>query len=281
MEILRQVALGKKRVQEVAIALRKDVSQIYRTVRTLQKKRFAKLEGKIIVPFQNTHVTLLLQELSRRPAIVRLLSGSGILLSTALLEPKSVPELLSTTGMKRSTMFHLLKEASKNSFFNTVKNKHSFNEKIWPRVKDFLTELKHYEETTDERTPPGAITYFKNDSEILFSTKTECDASLTGFSAYEHYGISVLPVDYTYYLPKKKLTKKEVFNHSLYRAEKEGDARDIIIITIFYLKHKKELKMIRHEIVNNIQKILKGEKVINYPTLNEIKERANVYDIHI
>ena len=123
--------------------------------------------------------------------------------------------------------------------------------------------------------------YDKNENEIVFSTKIVCDAALTGFSAYKRFSIKLLPVDYTYYLPKKTLKKQDVFLHSLYRAEKEGDARDFTLIALFYLKHKNDLKDIKHEIIDNLNKVLRGEQVTYYPTLEEIKDRADVYDIKI
>ena len=192
-----------------------------------------------------------------------------------------VSEIIKETGIKRSTIFYKLKEATKNSFINTTEEKYFFNEKIWPKVREFLIELKKHEETTDKRIPAGAVIYFKNKDEIVFSTKIECDAALTGFSAYENFGIKLLTVDYTYYLPKKTLTKKEVFLHSLYRAEKEGDARDYTLTALFYLKHKNDLIEIKHEIIDNINKVLQGEKIKYYPSLAEIKDRADVYDIKI
>ena len=281
LKVLLQVALGKKQVSEVALALNKDPSQIYRILKSLEKEGYAELDKGIILPSENTHVNLLLQEVSRRPNIINNLSGSGIKLFIAILEPKLVSEIIKETGIKRSTIFYKLKEATKNSFINTTEEKYFFNEKIWPKVREFLIELKKHEETTDKRIPAGAVIYFKNKDEIVFSTKIECDAALTGFSAYENFGIKLLTVDYTYYLPKKTLTKKEVFLHSLYRAEKEGDARDYTLIALFYLKHKNDLIEIKHEIIDNINKVLQGEKIKYYPSLAEIKDRADVYDIKI
>ena len=281
LKVLWQIAIGKKLVSEVALALNKDPSQIYRILKSLEKKGYAKLEKGIIFSSENTHVNILLQELSRRPNIVNNLSGCGIKLFTSLLEPKSISQIILETGIKRSTVFYKLKEAAKNSFINTNGKKYFFNEAIWPRVKEFLLELKKYEETSDKRIPPGAVIYFKNEDEIVFSTKIECCAQLTGFSAYEQFGIKLLTIDYTYYLPKKKLSKQEVFLHSLYRAEKEGDARDLILIALFYLKHKRYLKNIKHEIIDNIIKVLDGENVKYYPTLAEIKDRAEVYGIKV
>lgn len=281
LKVLWQAAIGKRRVPEIALALNKNQSQIYRILRSLEKKGFAALEKGAITASGNTSVNMLLQELSRRPNIVDNLSGCGVKLFTAILEPKSVTQIIKETGIKRSTVFYKLREAGRNSFVNMHDGKYFFNGNVWPKVKEFLIELKKYEETADKRVPHGAIIYHKNEKEIVFSTKIECDATLTGFSAYEKFGIKLLPVDYTYYLPKKTLSKQEILLHSLYRAEKDGDARDFTLIALFYLKHKNELKGVRHRIIDNINKILHGGKVKYYPTLDEVKERADTYDIKI
>ncbi len=281
LKVLWQAAIGKRRIPEIALAMNKDQSQIYRILRSLEKKGFAALDRGVMIPSDNTSANMLLQELSRRPSIVDNLSGCGIKLFTAILEPKSVTQIIKETGIKRSTVFRKLREAGRNSFVNVSDGKYFLNGVIWPKVKDFLTELKKYEETADKRVPPGATIYHKTDKEIIFSTKIECDATLTGFSVYGKFGIKLFPFDYTYYLPKKSLTKREVFLHSLYRAEKEGDARDFIFITLFYLKHKNWLRGLKHDIIGKINKILHGEKVRYYPALDEIKERADVYDIKV
>src|SRR3989338_8423788 len=198
LKVLWQAAMGKRQVSEIALALNKDKSKIYRILKSLEKKGFAALGNGIIALSENTGVNILLQELSRRPNIIDNLSGCGIKLFTAILEPKSVYQIIKETGIKRSTVFHKLKEAARNSFVNTSEKKYFFNEKIWPKVKEFLIELKKYEETADRRVPPGAVIYHRNKNEIVFSTKIECDAALTGFSAYRRFSIKLLPVDYNY-----------------------------------------------------------------------------------
>ncbi len=281
LKLLEQAALGRSCVLDIARALKKDKSQIYRTIKSLKKKGFAELKNKKIIPSEKTHVQLLLQELSQHSSIIKHLSGCGIIFYTCILEPKTIPEIISATGMKRSTVFYKIKLAQKNSFIRHAANKYELNYRIWPKIKEFLNELEKYEETNDKRVPPGSVIYYKNKDEILFSTKVKCDSALTGFSAYGRFGIKIYNVDYTYYLPKKSLTKKEVFLHSLYRAEKDGDARDYIIISLFYIKHRKFLSEIKHEIINNLNKVLKGQNIERYPRLSEIKERADVYDIRL
>ncbi|MFH0752289.1 MAG: helix-turn-helix domain-containing protein [archaeon] len=281
LKVLEQVALGTKQISEVAVALNKDKSQVYRIIRSLHKNGFAELEHKEIRPSKATHVRLLLQELGRQSSFIDHLSGCGIVFYTFILEPKTVDEIIKETGIKRSTVFYKIKKALRNNFIKPIENRYQFNGKFWHKIEEFLVELKKYEETNDKRVPPGAIIYRKTKDEIVFSTKAECDAALTGFSAYEQFGIKLLPVDHTYYLPKKKLTKQEVFLHSVYRAEKDGGIRHLIFVALFYIKYRKDLTKIKHELIDNIDKVLQGEKVKNYPSLAEIKDRAEVYDIKI
>ncbi|NQV09255.1 hypothetical protein HQ529_05370 [Candidatus Woesearchaeota archaeon] len=281
LRVLEQIALGKRQVLEVATALNKDKSQIYRIIRNLQKKGFAELKNKEIKPSQATHIQLLLQELGRQSSFIDHLVGCGITFYTFILEPKTIDEIIKETGIKRSTIFYKIKKALRNSFIRPIENKYQFNGMFWPKIGEFLVELKKYEETNDKRIPPGAVIYYKTKDKIVFSTKAEYDATLTGFSAYDQFGIKLLTIDYTYYLPKKKLTKQEVFLHSIYRAKKDGGIRNLILVALFYLKYKKDLTKIKYEIIDNLNKVLHGEKVKNYPSLSEIKDRAEVYDIKI
>ena len=157
LKLLEQVALGKTQVLEVAIALRKDKSQIYRIIKNLQEKGFAELKNKEIKPTQFTHVQLLLQELGRQPSFIDHLSGCGIKLYTFILEPKTIKEIINKTEIKRSTIFYKIKKALKNSFIKSVGNKYQFNGKFWYKIKEFLIELEKYERTNDKRIPPGEI----------------------------------------------------------------------------------------------------------------------------
>jgi DNA-binding Lrp family transcriptional regulator len=281
LNILKEIANGKNKVRDIAEALNKDKSQIYRTIKKLENKDFIKLNNKIIITNKLTHVQLLLQELSRQPSFINNLSGCGIKLYTFISDnAKTIDEIIDNTKIKRSTIFAKFEKACRNNFIKKISNKYVLNN-LWSKIKEFLNELKKYEETNDKRIPEGSTIYYKNEKEIIFSTKSKCDAALTGFSAYELFGIKIYTKDNTYYLPKKKLTIKEVFIHSIYYTEKEKTVQNIILISLFYIKHKKYLSRIKHEIINNIKKIMKGEKISSYPTFEEIKQRADMYDIEM
>ena len=66
--------------------------------------------------------------------------------------------------------------------------------------------------------------------------------------------------------------------HSIYVAEQEKNVNDIIFIALFYAKFKTTFG-IKHPVLTNIKAILSGENIKGYPTHDEIRDRARVYDI--
>lgn len=188
---------------------------------------------------------------------------------------------MQASRVKRSQVFKKIKQGRSISLVRKADDKYSLNEKLWTKAIDFLKEVKKYQEIVDTRVPGNSTIYYKNEKEILFSTKERDDATVTAFSVYDQYGIKIRPLKIYYYLPKKKLTKRDVFMHSLYITEKEHEIRYIIFIALFYIKYKKELQRIKHNILNNLNNIFEGKHIFGYPSLEEIKERAEMYDIKI
>lgn len=282
LKLLEQVALGKKRVSDVALALKKDKSQIYRLIKSLEKKNFLILKNKLITPSDKIHVQLLLQQLSIQSSFIEDISGCGMRLYNYILDtPRTIDEIIENTKIKSSTFFLKLKTGRSRSLIRTKDNAYVFNKKLYSRIYEFLTELNKYEELFDKRIPPGSIIYHKTDKEIVFSTKAEYDATLTGFSVYTEQGIKIYTIENTYYLPKTKLLRKDILMHSLYQCEKDKSIQNKILLTLFYVKYKKEFSKIHHKILDNINKVLKGNKIEGYPLLSEIMDRAEIYDIKL
>jgi hypothetical protein len=279
--MMEQIAKGNRNVKDIALALKKSKGQIYRAGKKLIENRFLVISNGIYEPTRNTIPSMLMAILSESPPLIQILSGSGLELLTILVEPKGISEIIKNSSIKKAQVFKKIKQARSISLVKKIEKKYVINEKLWHNVIDFLKELRKYENTIDPRIPANSVIYFKNKEEIVFSTKEKINAPLTAFSAYERFGIKILTNKHYYYLPNKTLTKKEVFMHSLHIAEKEPDPRNIIFIALFYAKYKKEISIIRNEILNNIDKIFSGNNIPRYPTLDEIKDRAEVYDIKI
>jgi len=88
--------------------------------------------------------------------------------------------------------------------------------------------------------------------------KEEIKGSLTGFSAYENYSVHIRNVKYCCYLPQCKLTKLEIFLHSLLQIE--DDTRMLDLAVVFFRKNKLKEK----DLSNNAPKYDLKEKVKDF-----------------
>lgn len=279
LKILEQISQGNTTITGIAKAIKKSEKQIYRANQKLAKKGFLELSKGNLEPKKASHVTLLLHLLADYPNLARLLSESGIEILSTLLKPKTVGDVTDETGLKKSIVYKKLRQARAISVIKKENKQYFLNEKLWSKLRDFLGEFKRLIETTDPRIPANSVIYYKTDKEIIFANKAKQDAILTAFSIYETYGIKLfIPTNY-YYLPKKSLSKKEILMHSLYITEKEKTIRHLIYVTLFYLKFKRYLSLVKHPIIEKIRMVLKGEKIPGYPGLEEITEKAGMYDI--
>lgn len=282
LKLLEQIAWGIKTVSSLASALQKHETQIYRTVASVVRKGFFEdiHEGTIRIA-SKVHVSLLLQLLAKHPTIITPLSGSGVSILTAIIEPHTIPEINSLTYLKSSIIYRKLTQGRYIQLIHKKEHVYVINEKIWPLAKQFLQELQLYECSLDPRVPANAVIYHKTDSEIIFSLAEKFDAVPTAFSAYSDYGIKLLIHTNCYYLPKKNLSEKEIFIHSLYVAEKEKSIRNYIYVALFYLKYRKKVLSIKSPLLTSLLQVLKGEVITGYPRLEEIKEKAEIYDIPV
>jgi len=281
LQILMELARGNKNISGIAKALIRSKAQVYRSGQKLLRNGFILRSNGFYEPVKEAYVNLLLQLLGNFPSLIEPFSGSGLKVFIALLEPKGIAELMQETRLGRAQVFKKIKQARAISLIRYENSEYYLNEKLWSKVFGFLWELKAHEETVDPRVPADSMIYFRNEKEIVFSSREELDASLTGFSAYEQYGIKLLMGTNYYCLPKRRLGKEEIFRHSLFIAEKDFEIRQIISVALFYAKYKKNLKRVKHLILDNINKVFEGQRIPGYPALDEIRDRADVYHIKI
>ena len=279
IKVLEQIEKGNKEIKSIANALARSVKQIYVIARKLEEEGIIERKKKKLEVSRKTHLVLLMRTLAQRPNLAPMLADAGIPICVAMLRPRTAKEIMEETGFKKATVYRKLEQAKKRSLVRKKRLTFEINEAFWPMLKSFLEVLKEYEATIDESIPASAIVYYKKNNEILFSTREDVDATVTAFSAYKEYGIKLLLITEFYYLPKKKLSREEIFMHSLQVAEKTEEIREIIFVAIFYLKYIKELKKIKHPLLEKIKRVLKGEKIKWFPSREEIKERAEVYGI--
>jgi predicted transcriptional regulator len=281
LNIVYQKGKGKNTVSEIALALKKSKSQIYRALKNLDKKNIIQLKRKGFELMPNTHTNLLVNNLLSHPNLINLLSYSSILILQECLSLTNISEISNKTQFNESTIYNWIKKFQKVSIIRKVNNQYLFNTKLWNNLKNFIIEFRKFNDSVDKRVSPSSKIYFKNKYLIIFSSKNLEDASFTAFSAYKEFGINILTTKNYYSLPVKKNDVVDVFTHSLYVTEKEKDFRNLMFVTLFYLKNRNKLNKINNPILDNIKKILKGEDIKDYPSLSDIKDRAKMYGVEI
>ncbi len=274
-KVLAEISKDNHKITEIATALHKSEKQIYRSIKTLKELNFLQSNQELS---RNPFTNIIARQLKLNHHLPKILADSGIKILIALTIPKTTKELLQETRLKKSALYQKLKQAKRISLI-TKRNNYYLIPDFWQELKDFFRIFKEYQ--VDQRIPPEAKIYHKEDQEVIYSTDKPQPATKTAFSRYEDFGIKLLLPEEYYYLPQKHLSIREIFLHSLWVGEKEQEPRLFTYITLFYLKNQNKLKNLNHIILKNIKKILKGEKINNYPLLAEIKEKAKIYDIHI
>jgi len=214
------------------------------------------------------------------PFQILLADGRIDLISRLAKDPKSIKELQRETGIPLKTLYYYLQNLSRLSVVVKIKKGkgylYSFNYLYWGALKDFVSDLQEYDKV--HLVPRDALLIKIYDDSVLFKSLRQQDATLTSFSAYGDYGIDLDLRDNYYTLPKRELSIKEIFIHSLDSAE--GLQQKLFCI-LFYLKNKDELEGIEHHMMNDIKTVLQGEKIKGYPSLEDIEDRTEMYDIKL
>jgi predicted transcriptional regulator len=282
LNVLEQIAKGTNDIPTIAQHLKRHKSRIYRVRQNLIDQGLLDRSSPALTPKKTTHVTLLLQLLANHPNLTQNLSDSGFQIYTLLLTPQTIRDLCKETDLKKSIIYKKIHQGlTVSALIRKENHTYTINEKLWNDLRECLQEIKKFEDTTDPRIPTNSTIYHKNTREIVFSNRAAIDATPTGFSAYEQYNLKLLLPMHYYYLPKKALTKKEVFLHSLYITKKAQEIRYFTYLALFYVKYRKELLDVHHAILDNIRQILQGKHIKGYPSYEDIKEKADVYDLRL
>ena len=145
-------------------------------------------------------------------------------------------------------------------FIIQKKSLYKVNEKSWPLLKEFLIAYKNY-------AMINGYVKWKYQDEIIFEVdgKDLVRGSQTGFAKYRDYGININIISSLCKIPEAKLSKEEIFVHSLFEV---NDPRTIYLALTFYLKnnlrHEKVLpiamKYGKYTLFDNLVKLLKVQK---------------------
>lgn len=215
----------------------------------------------------------------RASPLPEILSGRRVeLLARLDRSPKGLETLAEETGISSDTVYYYLQGFLRLGIISRFKEGkaylYSFNYILWQDLKDFITALLEYQVLL--LVPRSALLIKSYEDNVLFKSLRQQDATPTSFSAYKDYGILLGLRDHYYTGPSRELSIQEVFIHSLDSAE---DYRQRLFCILFYLKNRDELKDVSHPMMKSIRAALRGEHIKGYPTREDIKEQAELYEI--
>ena len=214
------------------------------------------------------------------PFQLLLADGRIELLSSLDHSTKSAKELHEQAAIPLKTVYYYLHELARLGVVVTTKkgkgSLYSFNYVYWGALKDFVSALQEYDKT--RLVPRDALLIKIYKDSVLFKSLRAQDATFTSFSAYMDYGIELGLRDNYYTLPKRELSIDEVFIHSLDSAE--GRSQRLFCI-LFYLRNRDKLQSVLHPMMKDIETVLQGEKVKGYPSLEDVKDRTEMYGIKL
>jgi len=284
VKLLIEVTNSKKDLQplDLARALAIRDTSVYKIINRLEKKglidRSAFNRITLSISPQAENFKKLYHSHSTSP-FNRLIAGERLdLLFNIDENPKSVKELSKESRISKNTVYYFLNDLAKLGVVRKTKGKrplkYSFNNILWRDLKDFLINLSKIESMT--KGPIGSLLVKDYGEYSLFKSIRKLDATPTSFSMYGKYGIQLfLRTENNYYiLPKKDLSIKDVFIHSLDSAEEMSQK---LLCILFYLKNKNKLKDIRHPMMKDILGVLEGKNINGYPSYQDVMDRMLVY----
>ncbi len=252
-ELALKTNLSRNRCSELAIELEKTHFLVGERLGMKRKLRLS--DSSIATSFREMYLT--------KPYMKYLdfLYGTKLdLLQLLIYEPKSVDVLSRITNISKGIIRANLRILRYANLLWREKSKYLFAKKAHPLIYSFLNALRTF-------TPKNKRILWKFNEEELFRAREESMITeLTGFNRYGDFGVEVRTVDYFCITPKRKLTKKEVFIHSLLQI---GDEPRLLGLAIaFYLKNHLEragldFLISKYDINGLFQEFIKTVDILN------------------
>lgn len=290
------VVQGENTLTKLANALHKSIYWTDLVLNSLEKEGFiAKkknymMRGNrlVIEVAQTPHALKLKEALFTYSGIFfeDILTNSRLLFLAAISEDWMTAKMaIQLSGISKYIVDKFRPQLKNRGIIAKKKNLYTINEKAWPLLKEFLIAYKDYSMIE------GYVKWKYNEM-MLFEVNNEklIQNNATGLYAYENYGVKVNVVSALCFLPKKKLSKEEVFVHSLFEI---GDSRKLHLALTFYLKNKLFYKKVaplamkygKYSMFENFIKLLKTkEERVKFINLPEFERKdfiriANIYGV--
>lgn len=244
-----------------------------------------KLDGSYVLSYKNPKVSLI-KRLSERFDLAKLLLDSNELVFKSLSEPRNVVELIKLTNLSEVTVFRSLEDMMETG---AVKGKDG----LYRLANEELLQLSRilYEEDVRKKIEPYSDVLF-DDGQVLISKVPlgrKGTGTLTGFSLYSSYGMTIHPAyDYAYGI--QKVTLEEVLVHSLLAAQNKLErthcalfhalnSTKMNLLKVRELVRRFKLERIWFELQNYVRGLAYNQDL--FLPRKEFEERAGLYGIDV
>lgn len=129
LQLIEQIGIGLITPKDLAIVIKKNLSQTYISLNSLEDKGLITKTRNNIVLAQKSFVRLLTKLLIDNSNLIRLLANSGIPLLSLLTSPLSIDELIIRSNLKKSIIYKKINQAINISVLKKDKNKYFLNNK--------------------------------------------------------------------------------------------------------------------------------------------------------
>lgn len=295
IQTFKLITRGSNTIEKIAKAQHKSINWITEVLQELEKEDFIVkkksylLKGsRFSIEIANTNHAIKLKELIfEYPTInfADILADSKLLFLAAVSEDWIKLEEISRLSKVSKYMISRFTSMLKNRGIIMRKdNLYILNEKAWPLMKEFILAYKNY-------AVVKGVVKWKYQNEILLEVDNQIlvQGSLTGFALYEKYNIKIFIVKVLCKLPEGKISKEEVFVHSLFQIE---DSRTLNLALVFYLKNTLNYKKVlsiamrygKYTMFNDFIKLLKiKEERIQFGSFEfdrkDFKRIAHMYGV--
>jgi len=296
IEAFNKIAHGIEGIDNLSSAINKSPNRTVEIINDLEKEGFITKKSNYsikgsrkIIELANTNHAVKLKELIFEYKTIKfneIMSDSKLLFLAALSEDwmntNSASDLSSVSKYMIERYRKMLKD---RGVISQKDGLYKVNEKAWPLLKEFLIAYKNYS------TIRGNVKW-KYGDEVLFEIDREemMQGVATGFYMYKDYGVEVGVISALCIIPKRKLSKEEVFVHSLFEVD---DPRTLHLALTFYLKNKLNYQKVlsiamkygKYSMFENFVKILKTKeekvKLEGFPTFDrkDFIRIANMYGV--
>lgn len=290
IKVFTQIARGSNTIEKLVLLSKKSRNFISEVLTDLEKEGFISkkksfIDGsRISVGVSNSYHAIKFKELIFEYPTINfedILSDSRLLFLAALSEDWTSIEIASKlSGISRHMIaryFPMLKNRGVVIFKDGLC---TLNRNAWPLLSDSILSYKNY-------ALINGFVKWKYQDETLLEVDNEnlVKGSLTGLARYKDYGVEVFVVKALCRIPEGKLSKEEIFVHSLFQID---DPRTMHLAMVFYIKNNLSYKKVlpiamkygKYTLFNNLLKRLHNDTNSNLTfDRKDFNRVANIYGV--